>query len=101
VFFFVLRMKRLKHFNQIGFEVLTAVVAYYLTLKMEAKCSSETSADFQLIAWRYIPEGRLLILTVFTRTRASCACFLLLLGLLFYLKDGGICVEVAEIAQSV
>jgi hypothetical protein len=39
-------------------------VAYYmsnsLTLKMEAKCSSETSVGFQWTTRRYIPEDRTL-----------------------------------------
>jgi hypothetical protein len=30
--------------------------AYYLILKMEAICSSETSVDFKRTTWRYIPE---------------------------------------------
>jgi hypothetical protein len=35
-----------------------ALVSYsaYLTLKMEAICSSEMSADFQLTTWRYVQE---------------------------------------------
>jgi hypothetical protein len=33
---------------------------YSSTQKMEAKCSSETSADFQWIARRYFPEDRTL-----------------------------------------
>jgi hypothetical protein len=35
-------------------------LAYYLTLKMEATCSSETSVDFQLTTQLYIPEDRTL-----------------------------------------
>jgi hypothetical protein len=31
-------------------------LAYFSALKMEATCSSKTSADFQRITWRYIPE---------------------------------------------
>jgi hypothetical protein len=33
-------------------------------LKMEAICSSETSADFQWTTWRYIPEDIILQLFV-------------------------------------
>jgi hypothetical protein len=43
----------------VGFEVLTALVscsAYFSTLKMEAICSSETSADFKQTTCRYIPD---------------------------------------------
>jgi hypothetical protein len=34
------------------------VLAYSSTLKMEATCSSETSADFHQTTWRYIPEEK-------------------------------------------
>jgi hypothetical protein len=40
-------------------------LAYSLTLKTEAMCSSETSADFQRTTRRYIPEGRTLHLNDF------------------------------------
>jgi uncharacterized membrane protein len=36
--------------------MLISFLAYSLNLKMGAICSSETSIDFQLIAWRYIKE---------------------------------------------
>jgi hypothetical protein len=35
-------------------------LTYSLTLKMEVRCSSETSVDFQWTTWRYIPKGRAL-----------------------------------------
>jgi hypothetical protein len=69
-------MKRLKHFNHIGLEVLTAVVPYYSTIKMEATCTAETSVDFQLIARRYIPEGRRLHFNRFHENKSEL-CLLL------------------------
>jgi hypothetical protein len=39
---------------------LVSCSACSLTLKMEATCSSETSADFQRTTQRYIPEDRIL-----------------------------------------
>jgi hypothetical protein len=39
---------------------LVSFLAHYLTLKMEAICSSETSDDFQQTTRRYIPEDRTL-----------------------------------------
>jgi hypothetical protein len=38
--------------------MLVSYVSFSSTLKMEAKCSSETSADFQWTTWRYSPEDR-------------------------------------------
>jgi hypothetical protein len=40
--------------------MLVSCLAYSSTLKMVAACSSETSVDFQRIAWYYIPDGRTL-----------------------------------------
>jgi hypothetical protein len=37
-----------------------ACFAYPSNLKMEATCSSETSADFQWTTWGYTPEDRTL-----------------------------------------
>jgi hypothetical protein len=42
--------------------------AYSLTLKMEAKFSSETSVDFQWSTQRYIPEARTLHCTLYFNT---------------------------------
>jgi hypothetical protein len=39
---------------------LISCLAYSSTLKKEATCTSETSADFQWTALRYIPEDRIL-----------------------------------------
>jgi hypothetical protein len=39
------------------FFTLVPCSTHYLTLKMEAICSSETSVDFQQITQCYIPEG--------------------------------------------
>jgi hypothetical protein len=36
--------------------MLVSCLAYSSTLKMEATCSSEMSADIQWTTWRYIPE---------------------------------------------
>jgi hypothetical protein len=38
----------------------SSCMAYSSTLKMEATCSSETSADFRQTTRRYIPEDRTL-----------------------------------------
>jgi hypothetical protein len=38
--------------------LLVSYLTYSLTLKMEATCSSEISADFQWTTWHYIPEDR-------------------------------------------
>jgi hypothetical protein len=35
-------------------------LAYSSTLNVEARCSSETSVDFQRITWRYMQENRTL-----------------------------------------
>jgi hypothetical protein len=40
--------------------MLVSWLAYFSTLKIEAKCSSETSVDFQRTTWRYMPEYRTL-----------------------------------------
>jgi hypothetical protein len=40
--------------------MLVSFSAYSSTLKMEATCSSETPADFQLTTWHYISEDRTL-----------------------------------------
>jgi hypothetical protein len=59
---------QVKTILSVGFEVLTALFclppaftlvscsAYFLTLKMEAICSSEMSDDTQRTTRRYIPE---------------------------------------------
>jgi hypothetical protein len=39
---------------------LLSCSAYFRTLKMVATCSSETSVDFKLTTWRYIPDDRTL-----------------------------------------
>jgi hypothetical protein len=39
-----------------GGKQLVSCLAYSLDLKMEAICSSETSADIQRTIWHYIPE---------------------------------------------
>jgi hypothetical protein len=39
---------------------LVSCLAYYLTLKMEATCSSETSVDFQRTTLHYIPKNIIL-----------------------------------------
>jgi hypothetical protein len=39
-----------------NFFILVNCLAYSLTLKMEATCSSKTSVDFQWTIWRYTPE---------------------------------------------
>jgi hypothetical protein len=39
--------------------MLVSCLAYSLTLKMEATCTSEMSAEFQRITRRYIPEDKL------------------------------------------
>jgi hypothetical protein len=36
--------------------MIVSCLAYSSTLKMEARCSSETSVDFQRTTRRYIPE---------------------------------------------
>jgi hypothetical protein len=41
---------------------LVSYLAYSLTLKMEATCSSETLVDFQRTSQHYIPEDRTLFL---------------------------------------
>jgi hypothetical protein len=41
--------------------IIVSYLAYFRTLKMEPTCSSETSADFQPITRRYIPEDRTLL----------------------------------------
>jgi hypothetical protein len=38
--------------------MLISCFSYSPTLKIEEACSSETSADFQRTAGRYIPENR-------------------------------------------
>jgi hypothetical protein len=43
---------------------LVSCLAYSSTLKMEAKCSSETSVDFQRTTRHYIPEDRTLQICV-------------------------------------
>jgi hypothetical protein len=40
--------------------MLVSCLAYSSTLKMEARCFSETSVDFQRTTRRYIPEDRTL-----------------------------------------
>jgi hypothetical protein len=40
---------------------LVSCTAYFSTLTMEARCSSETSVDFQQTARRYIPEDGTLL----------------------------------------
>jgi hypothetical protein len=37
---------------------LVSCLAYSFSMKLEARCSSETSADFQRTTWRYIREDR-------------------------------------------
>jgi hypothetical protein len=46
-------------------------LAYSLTLKMEATCSSKTSVDFQQTAWHYIPEDRTLYKNVIKQDGSS------------------------------
>jgi hypothetical protein len=43
-------------------ELATSFMLFFswLTLKMEATCSSETSVNFHRATWRYIPEDRTL-----------------------------------------
>jgi hypothetical protein len=45
--------------SSVCFELIFCL-AYSSTMKMEATSSSETSADFQQTARRYIPEGKIL-----------------------------------------
>jgi hypothetical protein len=40
--------------------MLVSCLAYSVTLKMEATCSSKTLVDFQRTTWHYIPEDRTL-----------------------------------------
>jgi hypothetical protein len=40
--------------------ILVSCLTYYSTMKMEDKCSSETSVDFQWTTRRYIPVDRTL-----------------------------------------
>jgi hypothetical protein len=51
--------------------VLVSCSAYYSTLKMEATCSSETSADFQRTTWRYIQEYNIWHSTAWIRNAAT------------------------------
>jgi hypothetical protein len=44
--------------------IVVFCLAYFLTLMMEATRSSETSDDFQLITWHYIPEDKTLLTQV-------------------------------------
>jgi hypothetical protein len=41
--------------------MLVSYMAYFLTLKMEAICSSKTLVDFQQTAQYYIPKDRILL----------------------------------------
>jgi hypothetical protein len=77
---------------------LVSFSTYFLTLKMEAIYSSETSVDFSLLATCF-HTGFLLGLFVDLedggdappKRRLTLACFHtgILLGLFFYLEDGG------------
>jgi hypothetical protein len=43
---------------------LVSCLGYFLTLKMEAICSSETSVDFQRTTQCYIPQCSTLLINV-------------------------------------
>jgi hypothetical protein len=43
-----------------GKQEMVSCLAYSLTLKMVATCSSETLVGFPRTTWHYIPEGRTL-----------------------------------------
>jgi hypothetical protein len=51
--------------------MLGSRLAYYLTLKIEEIYSSETSVDFNQIAWYYTTEDRILQVLVFGLTFLS------------------------------
>jgi hypothetical protein len=52
----------IKQFSLVaGCYVLVWCIAYSLTLKMEAVCSSKTLVDFDRTAGLYIPEDRILL----------------------------------------
>jgi hypothetical protein len=45
--------------------MLVSCLAYSMTLKMEATCSSETLVDFQMTMWHCISEDRTLVWGLF------------------------------------
>jgi hypothetical protein len=65
--------------------MLVSCLAYSSTLKMEAKCSSEESADFQQTTRHYIPEERTLPGSVLFAGCFSHTCF----SLQFHPEDRG------------
>jgi hypothetical protein len=65
--------------HHVGFEVLTAVVTTFrrsMSLKMEGKYSSETSADFQRNTRHFIPENRTLQHTSWQTFQVTSSQFL-------------------------
>jgi hypothetical protein len=51
---------------------LIFLLGLFLTLKMEAICSSEMSIDVYQTTWHYIAEDKTLQLSIFVCTRSFC-----------------------------
>jgi hypothetical protein len=57
--------------NHPTYFMITSRFAYFLTLKMEGTCSSETSVDFQWTTWRCIPGDVTLSVIIFFKINIS------------------------------